>query len=278
MSSSTSRAIAVTPDKRYIIVGAGDYRDHPGYLKFWDFKTGQLIRNDPWNHYVLSDIVALPDARFIIVHGRDDHTFLDGTEYVYLGDIEAAAYQLVHKWVYHETDLNFIRHSKTQIGFDRHIFDLQTKGLSPITPEEEKKIRGLYSKIEITPEYRLASNDDTFVIEDKTGVIVQTFRPGHGNKYHKYSPKIITPDGKWLLAQMGCFDPGQEIQNTILSMWDVQTGHLVTTFETCRGTLVAIDVTNDNQYAVVYVYDPDPLLRVIDLQTGELSLELLTEN
>src|SRR5687767_13683064 len=135
MSSSTSRAIAVTPDKRYIIAGAGNYREHPGYVKYWDFKTGRLIRNDPWSHYALSDIVALPDARSIIAHGRDDHTFLDGTEYVYLGDIEAAAYQLVHTWVYHETDLNFIHHSKTRIGFDRHIFDLQTKRLSPITPE-----------------------------------------------------------------------------------------------------------------------------------------------
>ena len=278
MSSSSSRAVVVTSDKRYIIVGAGDYRDHPGYLKFWDFKTGKLIRNDPWNHYVLSDIVALPDGRSIIAHGRDDHTFLDGTEYVYLGDVEKAEYPLLHKWIYRETSLNFIHHSKNRIGFDRHVFDLETKTLSQVTPEEEKKIRQLYSKIEITPEYRLSSNDETFVVEDKTGAIVQTFSPGHANKYHKYSSKIITPDGKWLLAQMGCFDFGQEIQNTILSMWDVQTGNLVTSFETCRGTIVAIDVANDNQYAVVYVFDPDPLIRVIDLQTGGLSLELLPED
>ena len=277
MSSPSSRAIAVTPDNRYILAGGGNYRDHPGYLKFWHFQTGEYIRSDPWKHYVLSHIVALPDGRSFVVHGRDDHTFLDGTEYVYLGDVEAADYQLVHKWIYHETGLAFIHHRKNRIGFDRHIFDVQTKDLSQITPDEEKDIQQLYGKIEIAPGYRLFSNDETFVIEDNTGMIVQTFGSGHGNRYHKYSPKIITPDGRWLLAQMGCYDHGREFQNTMLSMWEVQTGKLVTSFETCQGTIQAIDATHDNQFAVVYVFDPNARIRVINLQTGELSLELVPE-
>lgn len=271
--SSSSRAIAVTPDKRYIIAGGGDYRDHPGYVKFWNFETGELVRNDTWKHYVLTNIVTLPDSSSIIVHGRDDHTFLDGTKYIYLGDVERGEYQLIHKWVYHETDLTFIHHSKTRIGFDRHIFDLQTKNLSQITPDEEKNIHQLYSKIELTPDYRLSSNDETFVIEDKTGLIIQRFSHGHKNKYHKYSPKIITPDGRYLLAQINEW----ESQNKILSMWDMQTGDLVTSFESCRGSMQAIDITSDSQYAVVYVFDPSSVIRVINLHTGQLKLEIIPE-
>jgi hypothetical protein len=278
VSSPSSRAIAVIADNKYIIAGGGEYSDHPGYLKFWHFTTGEFIRNDPWKHYVLSNIVALPDDHSFIVHGRDDHTFLDGTQYVYLGDIEAADYQLVHKWTYHETDLAFIHHRQNHIGFDRHVFDLQTKRLAPITPDEEKKIRQRYGNIEITPGHRLLSNDETFVIEDKTGRVVQTFAPGHGNKYHNYSPKIITPDGRWLLAQRGSDEHGQGSTNKILSMWEMQTGALVTSFETCRGTIQALDSTSDNQYAVVYVLDPHHLIRVINLQTGALSLELVPES
>ena len=254
MSSSGDRAIAVTPNKQLIIAGSGNYRDHPGYIKFWDFNTGRLIRNDPWNHYVLTSIVTTPDNLSIIIYGRDDHTYLDGTNYVYLGNIETAEYQLVKKWNYREIVLEFMRHEDF-ISFDRFVLDLRTKIVSQVTNDHVEQLRRLYWKVQVAPDNYLSSNDETFIIEDiRTGQIIKRFGSGHENRYHRYSPIKITSDGRYLLAQKG---HDGESQNAILSMWDIQTGKLVTSFESCYGIIKAIDITSDNQYAIVYAIDPN---------------------
>lgn len=117
----------------------------------------------------------------------------------------------------------------------------------------------------------LSSFNETFIVEDiLTRKIVQEFSIGHGNPYHRHSPIKITPNGKYLLAQKGNF----EAKNMILSMWKIDTGQYITSFEACKGMIQSIDITGDSRYAVVLAYDPNSVIRVIDLHTGELTLSI----
>ncbi len=277
-------AVAVTPDKRIIIAGAGNITDRPGYIKFWDFATGTFIRGDPWNHYAFASIVTTPDSRLIVVSGREDHTFSDGTHYILVGDIETGEYRTVkegHNFLLGLSftwDKKYIKFDKWetnvvgkwQIG-DELLWDWQTGD----EPRPRSRQRSLLPQtlvgIELTANQILSSTDGTFIIEDvQARKIVREFSPGHDNPHHRYTPIKITPNGRYLLSQKG----NHFAKNEILAMWDIYTGKFVKAFEASRGTVVSIDITADGQYAVVLGFNPNSVIRVLNLQTEELILSI----
>jgi WD40 repeat protein len=264
-----AEAVAVTPDKRIIIAGADDIVDRPGYIKFWDFKTGAFIRNDPWNHYRFNSLLATPDNRAIVVSGRDDHTFRDGTYYILVGDIETGEYRTVKEGRDFSFRLSFTW-DKEYVLFDEYIWDWRTGG-EPRPRRNTDPLLETRGRIVLTEKHVLASTDEAFVVEEiQSGQIVQEFSTDHDNEMHRYSPMKVTPNGRYLLSQKG----NHWAQNQILAMWDIYTGKSVKTFESCKGKIESIDITADGQYAVVLAYDPDSVIRVLNLQTGELILSI----
>lgn len=124
----------------------------------------------------------------------------------------------------------------------------------------------------LTAEHGLKSTDEGFVIEDfRTGKVIQQINASHDNKYHRQYPIKGTPDGRYILTQKG----NSESKNQILAMWDIHTGNFVRTFDNCKGRIKSIDITADGQYAVVLAYDyPSRIIKVLDIQTGELTLSI----
>lgn len=264
--------VAVTPDSRFIIGGHGATRDHPGHIWFWEFSTGSLLRSDPWSHYKLASIVATPDGRSIVVSGRDDRMFHDGTCYFVVGDIETAAYQTLLANFHVPLQLS-LTWDKKYIKFGDFIWNWKQGG-DPRTNTRRRVSRREHEKAELTAERALFSTDETFVIKDvRTGQVIREFDLGHDNRYHRFSPAIVTPDGKHLLSQKGNF----EFQNMVLAMWAIETGEFVTAFESCKGTIKAIDITGDGRFAVVLAYDPETEIRVLDLRTTDLILRISHE-
>ncbi len=268
---------AVTPDKHFIIGGGGNHRDHPGLILFWDFKSGSLIKSHSWPHYVLASIVVTPDSRLIVVSGRQDRYYHDGMHFVGAIDIETGTYREIKAWDDGSLELSFTGDRKF-LKFDDFLWDWQIGGEPELQQRDKKWLEQTRDKIELSANHFLSSNDQTFVIENVgTGQTILRFSAGHNNPHHKFSPIRVTPDGRYLLSQRGCYDIQKERQDIILSMWDMQTGELTTSFESCRGKIKAIDVTADSQYAVVLAYDPNSVIRVVNLQTEELTLEIHPE-
>jgi WD40 repeat protein len=262
-------AVAVTPNKRVIIAGADHIVDRPGYIKFWDFKTEAFIRSDPWSHYELNSLLAPQDNRSVIVSGRDDHTLRDGTYYILVGDIETGEYRTVKEGHDFSRSLSFTW-DKKYVLFGEYIWDWRMGG-EPRPKRNTDPLLETLGRIVLTAKHVLASTDEAFIVEDfQTGQIVQKFSTGHNNELHRYAPKKVTPNGRYLLSQKG----NHLARNEILAMWDIYTGKFVKTFESCLGTIKSIDITADGQHAVILAYDPNSVIRVLDLQTGELILSI----
>jgi WD40 repeat protein len=119
-------AVAVTPDQRFIIGGGPNQANNPGSIRFWDFKTGALIRSDKWKHYELVSILVTPDSRSIVVSGRDDRWMHYGSRYVYSGDIETGKYQLIKSYPDGSMRLSLTR-DKKYVKFGDYLWNWQTK-------------------------------------------------------------------------------------------------------------------------------------------------------
>lgn len=263
--------ISVTPDKRIIVAGADHINNRPGYIKFWDFTTGNLIRSDKWSHYEMRSLLATPDSRSIIISGRDDHTYNDGTYYILIGDIETGEYRTIKQGEEDSFSLNLsLTWDKEYILFGEHIWDWQAGG-NPQPKRYSDPLINILGKIVLTEKHTLESTDEGFVIEDfQTGEIAQKFSAIHDNKHHRLSPMKVTPNGQYILSQKGNYDS----KNQALAIWNLHTGDFVKTFDNCPGTIKSIDITEDGQHAIVLCYNPYSIIRVLDIQTGELILSI----
>jgi hypothetical protein len=268
-----AQVVSVTPNKRTIIAGNGHRDDHPGYIKFWSFDTGEFIRSDKWLHKRIWSLLATPDSQSVIASGHDRHIYGDGKSYVLVGDIETGVYQILQEGDDASVILSFTW-DKKYILFGGHIWGWQAGG-KPLPKRHTDPFPEL-GRIILTAEHGLKSTDEGFIIENfQTGKIVQKINTVHDNKFHRQYPIKVTPDGRYILSQKGNFDSN----NQILAMWDIHTGNFVKTFDDCKGEIKSIDITADGQYAIVLAYNhPDSRIKVLDIQTGEIRLSINPKN
>lgn len=267
-------AVAVTPDQRFIIGGGGNYRDHPGCILFWDFKSGSLVKRYAWSHYVLASIIVTPDSRLVVISGRQDRYYHEGTHFVGAIDIATDAYREIKSWDHGSLCLLF-SWDKKYLRFDDFVWDWQAGGQPELWDRDKKWLDQARGHIELAPNRFISSDDQTFLIKDiETNQTIFRFGSGHNNQHHKFAPIKITHDRRYLLSQRGCYDNRKGHQDPILGMWDMQTGDLLTSFESCRGAIKAIDVTANSQYVVVLVNNPGSVIKVINLETGNLISEI----
>ena len=262
-----AQVVTVTPDKRTIIAGAGDWNNRPGYIKFWAFNTGKLIRSDKWSHYEMHSLLVTPDSRSVIVSGRDDHTFSDGTFYILIGDIETGEYRTIKQGRKDAFSLNLsLTWDKKYLLFGEYIWDWQIGGIALPKRDSDPLLN---RRIMLTAKHVLESTDEGFVVQDfQAGKIVQKINTVCENERYRHSPMKVTPDKRYILSQTqkGSYRSG----NQVLAMWDIYTGSFVKTYDNCQGTIASIDVTTDGQYAIVLTYAPD-MIKVLNLQTGKVT-------
>jgi WD40 repeat protein len=264
--------VAVTPNKHIIIAGADHIRDRPGYIKFWTFRTGEFLRSNKWSHYEMRSLLTTPDSRSVIVSGRDDHTFNDGTYYILMSDIATGKYRIVKQGHDFSINLSFTW-DKKYILFGEYIWDWQVNR-APVPKRDTDPTMKSVGQIVLAEHHVLESNDEGFVVRNfQTGDIVKEFRAIHDNETHRYSPMKVTPDGRYLLSQQG----NAWSKNSILAMWDLHAGQLVKTFGNCQAPIRSIDITTDGQCAVVLTGGDKPAIKVLDIETGKLILSINPE-
>lgn len=265
-------AVAVTPNNRYIVGGHGSRHDHPGHITFWDFKTGSLVRVDRWKPDDLECILATPDNRSIIISGRDDNYFHDGTHYIVVGDIETAKYETIKAARYFPLDL-FFSWDKQQVKFGEYALDWRKKE-NFYTRSKEIEFNGVQPKfVELSQDYSVTTDDENYIVKDtKTNQVIRRLNAGHNNEYYKQTYFKVSADNRYLFAQSG----HQFItQDEVLCMWDLQTSVLIKCFESCRGRIHSIDITSDNQFIIAAIgYEPNSAIIVVDVQTDEVVLKI----
>jgi len=261
--------VAVTPDKRMIIAGADQIRDRPGYVRFWTFDTGELIRSDKWTHYEMRSLLATPDSRSVMVSGRDDHTFRDGTRYILMGDITTGEYRTIRQGHDFSIDLSFTW-DKQYILFGEFLWDWKEGG-EPLTKRYSDPLIETRGKVILSEQHILEVTDEGFVVENfQTGEVVQKIR---ANDAHRYSPLKITPDGRYILSQLGNYSSN----NSALALWDLEASSFVKTFDTCTEPIGSMDITADGQHAVLLTGGENSVIKVLELETGEVILSFSPE-
>ena len=286
------QAIALTPDENLIIGGGGRWQDHPGRILLWDLQTGKLKREDQWSHYELHDILITPDSRTMIISGRDDHTYHDGDRYIYAGQIERGEYTLLFRWRFGSLELGFTLDQK-YLQFDKYLWDWEAGGtilnrsFQEVTSkfmtasvdmaehEQEELKKGRFNKIMLSEDRTLFATEKSFLIEDTAHrTILLSFSPGHEDKYFKFMPMAVTPNSQYLIAPRGRYG---EKGYVTLGKWDILTGQMVGEFEVCSqgNTILDIAITSDSQKAAILAYDPETVIRVINLNTGKLMMEII---
>lgn len=274
MSDSLDRPIAVTPDSRFIIAGAGNYRNHPGYIKFWDFKTKQLVRRDRWDMLVLANILALPDSRTIVVSGRADGYLNDRQRDIVWGDVFTPGYtSVLGKSQYTGSLELLLARDKKWVRFGGMAWDWRKKGLAVwhsggLDLETWVKSMG---KIEIASGNFLYPTSTELVVENiKTGQIICRFDPHHNQRLSL--PLKVAPNSEFCLYPIKLPVPTSP-SRFCLGMWNLKSGKLVHRFEKCSGTFQGIDITSDNRYAVISAFAPNDIIWVVDLATGDIQYE-----
>jgi len=197
-------AVAVTPNNRYIIGGHGTQKDHVGHITFWDFQTGLLIRTEKWIHSELEQILVALDNHLLIVSGRDDHVYNDGTHYIKTFVIESNKFKTIRAARDFPLDISF-SWDKQYIMFGDYVWDWKTDR-EPYLKDGKVKYDGhLYPKvIEFTQDQILTSDDETYLIKDaKSNQILRRLHPGHNNKYHGQTAFKVSLDNKYLFAPRG---------------------------------------------------------------------------
>lgn len=261
--------VSVTPNKRIIIAGADHIRDRPGYIKFWTFGTGEFLRSDTWSHYEMRSLLTTADSRSVIVSGRDDHTFNDGTYYILIGDIATGEYRTIKQGHDFSINLSFTWDQK-YILFGEYIWDWQENG-APLPKRDSDPTIKPVGQIVLAEQHLLESTDEGFVVRNfQTGEIVKEFRAIHDNETHRYSPMKVTPDRRYIFSQQG----NVWSKNSVLAMWDLHAGQLVKTFDNCQEPVRSIDITTDGQCVVVLTGGDNNAIKVLDIETGKLILSI----
>lgn len=59
----------------------------------------------------------------------------------------------------------------------------------------------------------------------------------------------------------------------------LRTGALIRSFMTCRGRINSVDITSDNQFAVVAIgHEPESAIVVVNIKTDKVVLKIEHEN
>jgi hypothetical protein len=272
--------VSVTPDNRIIVAGGDRHiTGRPGYIKFWKFDTGELIRTDKWTHHFMHSLLTTPDSCFVVISGSDDDYYLDGTDYILIGNIERGEYQTVKQG--HDFSIRlFWTWDKEYVLFGEYIWDWR-KGGNPLPKRHSDPLIETRGKILLTDRQILESTDEGFIVEEFDKGIIRKISANHDNKLHRFSPMKVTPDGRYILSQKGdySFKNGTSINNATLAMWDLKTGNLVKTFENCKSMITSLDITTDGQYAIVLTFDESGayVIKVLEIETGKLMLSINPE-
>ena len=164
---------------------------------------------------------------------------------------------------------------------DDFVWDWRTGGDAKLIQKSEQWLLQTRGKINLSNNLFLSSKHSPVIVEiDNLGgsKTILRFGPGPGNTFPLTRADMVTPDRRFFLSQI-CEgnDPHENAKDTVLGMWNVQTGNLVKTFPVCRGWIQDIDVTSNNRFAVVLLFDQRDIVQVIDLETGEKVLEFYPE-
>jgi hypothetical protein len=281
-------AVAVTPDKRYIIAGGDNIAGHPGRILYWDFATGQFLRADPWEHYALARLLVTPDGKTLVSCGRNDRAYSGGGSFAYATDIASGQRQRLNIPVEFSYKL-WLTEDQNYVMIDDFRWDWRNGGdpvcINPLpaTRAEEFQREGQKAMfqsnhIHLAGGMKMYCEKKAYVLRDANGAEVRTMNPGHDYEHWQSARMKVTPDGRYLLGTMGTYVPRATEQNIRLGLWDIEAGQLLREFRICPyGMILDLDLTGDGQQAVALVYNPETMIRVFDLTTGEVRLEIVPE-
>jgi hypothetical protein len=132
--------------------------------------------------------------------------------------------------------------------------------------------------IQLTGGMKMFCEPKAYILREANGAEVRAMTPGHDYGHWQSARMKVTPDGRHLLAPMGTYVPRAAEQNVRLGMWDIVSGQLVREFRVCpHGMILDLDISGDSQYVVTLVYDPVTVIRVLDLNTGAIELDIIPE-
>lgn len=281
-------AIAVAPDKSVIVGGAGNIAGYPGRILYWDFDSGKLIRAEPWEHYALARLLVTPDSRTLVSCGRNDRAYSGGGSFAYATDIASGQRQRLHIPVEFAYKL-WLTEDQNYVMIDDFRWDWRNGGdplcVNPLpkTRAEEFQREGqkavLQSNyIQLTGGMKMFCEPEAYILRDANGAEARRMNPGHDYDHWRFARMKVTPDERHLLAPMGTYVPRAAEQNVRLGMWDIASGQLAREFRVCpHGSLTDIDIAGDSQKAVALVSNPETVIRVFDLHTGAIELDIITE-
>lgn len=281
-------AIAVAPDKSVIIGGGDNHADHPGRILYWDFHSGKLLRAEPWEHYALARLLITPDSRTLVSCGRNDRAYSGGGSFAYATDIASGQRQRLNIPVEFSYKL-WLTEDQNYVMIDDFRWDWRNGGdpvcINPLPKDRMEEVqregqKALFQSnhIHLPGGMKIFCEKKAYILRDTNGAEVRTMTPGHDYEHWQSARMKVTPDGCHLLGTMGTYIPRAVEQNIRLGMWDIESGQLVREFHICpRGMVLDIDIAGDSRYVVALVYDPVTVIRVFDLHTGNVTLDIIPD-
>lgn len=281
-------AITVAPDKSVIIGGGDNHADHPGRILYWDFATGRLLRAEPWEHYALARLLVTPDSRTLVSCGRNDRAYSGGGSFAYATDIASGQRKRLNIPVEFSYKL-WLTEDQNHVMIDDFRWDWRSGGdpvcINPLPKDRMEEVqregqKALFQSnhIHLAGGIKMYCEEKAYILRDANNAEIRSMTPGHDYDHWQSARMKVTPDGRRLLAPMGTYVPRAAEQNIRLGLWDIESGLLLREFRVCpHGMILDIDIAGDSQRAVALVYDPVTVIRVFDLNTGAIELDIIPE-
>ncbi|BAY30193.1 WD repeat protein [Nostoc carneum NIES-2107] len=250
--SSSVKALALTPDGKYVISGSDD-----NTVKVWNWQIGEELRTLNGHSNSVNAIALTPDGKYVI-SGSDDNTlkvwnWQTGEELRTLNGhssyVKALALTPDGKYVISGSDDDTLKVWNWQTGEELRTLNGHSDWVNALalTPDGKYVISG--------------SDDKTVKVWNwQTGEELRTLN-GHSSYVKALA---LTPDGKYVIS-------GSD--DKTVKVWNWQTGEELRTLNGHSSSVKALALTPDGKYVISG--SDDKTVKVWNWQTGE---ELRTLN
>lgn len=238
--------MAITPDDRFVLTGAGD-----NTIKLWDRKLQKVIRTFTGHRGSILSLSVSPDGRYLL-SGSSDHT-------AKLWEIENGRLSATLQGHNDSVSTAVFSHSGHHVvtgSRDRTIRVWDLKGESGDRVIGRHK--GAVTSVALSPDSQLlvsAGLGDSLKIWD--------FSNGHlikelGEKTKSYSSVVFSPDGRRILT--GSYD------NTV-KLWDIDSGKWIRSLDKHSRSVLSVAFAADGFHALSA--SNDNTIRLWDIRNGE---------
>ncbi|WP_086756473.1 NB-ARC domain-containing protein [Nostoc sp. 106C] len=243
---SSVRAVALTPDGKYVISGSRDTT-----LKVWNWQTGEELRTLVGHTSYVNAVAFTPNGKYVI-SGSDDYTlkvwnWQNGEELRTLAGhtsyVNAVAFTPNGKYVISGSDDYTLKVWNWQTGEEMRTLVGHTSSVNAValTPDGKYVISG--------------SRDTTLKVWDwQTGEELYTLQ-GHTSRINVVA---LTPDGKYVISASS---------DHTLKVWNWQTEEKLCTLAGHTSSINAVTLTSDGKYLISA--SSDHTLKVWNWQTEE---------